>query len=588
MADGSSLLSRIAGAFDNLRKVAVGAGAALVATIVIGAVWRELAMGGIVIAPVVVKASDALDAPAPELAAQQIARHLDRIQRAGAEEWRKAHVDDGLRSVDLVIPGAQLSLRGVAREVVALFGLSPRTLRSAISRKEEGEYSAVVSLVGDHGSMTDCRAQDARAPGLDGIYECIALRALSFADPKVAASFVLHRERKECRALNAGVSLGTRDLHREELRIRNRRENCSFRETRNLIAQILSRGRKDDLPWIPYIYGQIHLARALALRDLRPPQSAAEIDVVLQQQLSEFDQAIGRFRESQQRLPESSSAIAVLMDAHLAKATAIHESTALMPWTDDPKSPLQFRLGIAEQTLAEARAQLAALPASRSRSLDGLVNRHEGVLHYRTWMIAAHRRTGAGQLTVAVGQPEELDLLDKANANFATSESKSTLTFMDYLQWGNIARARGDYDAAVTWYRRAADLAPLNGDPAVDVGVPVLNIVTTYLDRVEHGPEIAPHLHLLVALGALSDYIAWVSEGGPYPLLVPKAKKALARSGDPGEIPAFEACFDNVLATDPHIDPAVERWRAAGALKYCVEAAIVRANQRHAGASERF
>ncbi len=36
---------------------------------------------------------------------------LDRIQRPGVQEWRRLHVDDGIRPVDLQIPGAPLSVR---------------------------------------------------------------------------------------------------------------------------------------------------------------------------------------------------------------------------------------------------------------------------------------------------------------------------------------------------------------------------------------------------------------------------------------------------------------------------------------------
>ena len=72
--------------------------------------------------PVVVKATDTPDAPTPDLAAQQIARQLDRIQRSGVQEWRRLHVDDGIRPVDLQIPGAPISVRNAAREVVALSG----------------------------------------------------------------------------------------------------------------------------------------------------------------------------------------------------------------------------------------------------------------------------------------------------------------------------------------------------------------------------------------------------------------------------------------------------------------------------------
>ena len=78
---------------------------------------------------------------------------------------------------------------------------------------------------------------------------------------------------------------GAPDLQRVEQRINNRRERCSFSRTQNLIAKVMTGGNKADLRWVPYIYGQVHLARADALSDL-------------QQQLSELDQAVEQIRQS--------------------------------------------------------------------------------------------------------------------------------------------------------------------------------------------------------------------------------------------------------------------------------------------------
>src|ERR1700727_731946 len=78
---------RIAGWLDSLRKVVVAVAVTAAPLLLRAAVVRELSVGGIGIEPVVVKAADAADAPTPEVAARQIAQHLDRIQRAGAREW---------------------------------------------------------------------------------------------------------------------------------------------------------------------------------------------------------------------------------------------------------------------------------------------------------------------------------------------------------------------------------------------------------------------------------------------------------------------------------------------------------------------
>ncbi|HEY6715389.1 MAG TPA: hypothetical protein VI232_03520 [Reyranella sp.] len=559
---------RIAGWLDGLRKVVVAIAVTAAAIIVVAAIVRELAIGGIVIEPVVIKGPDAVDAPTPEVAAQQIARHLDRIQRAGAQEWRKAHVDDSIHSIDLQIPGSPISLGGAAREVVALFGGAPLTVRSALARRPPpAGYSAVTGIAGDPGSMADCPPEGEHAlDTLDAVFECIALSAITFHDPKVAASYVFQRERAECKALDTGVVSEMADLQREEQRIQNRRKSCSFDDTQKLLAKVLDTGRKADRPWVLYIYGQIHMARSAALAGLG-----------LQQQLSELDQAIARFRDFQKLMSTSPTAIAILMEAYLDKGIAIHQSTPRLGWSDDPASLLQWRLKLAEQTFAEADAQLNTIPARRSASLDALVGRLEGLLLYRQWMIAAHRRTKSGVLTVATGQPTELEQLSKAIAKFEAADVKTPTSAGSLVDWGNAARGAGKYEEAVALYRRAADLNA-SSDAAV-------NIVVAYLDQIVAGPKPAVEGQLLKALGALSDYLAWTSGGGPYDQLIPKTKRALAQTGDADEVPTFETCLTKGLAVENSSDPKIGRWQAAASLKLCVDGAIDRVNARSLGAA---
>ncbi|MGZ5904612.1 MAG: hypothetical protein ACXWKQ_04625, partial [Reyranella sp.] len=196
---------RIAGWLDSLRKVVVAVAVTAAAIIVVAAIVRELSIGGIVIEPVVVKAADAADAPTPEVAARQIARHLDRIQRAGAREWQRAHVDEEIQRIDLQIPGSPLSLGGAAREIVALFGGTPMTVRSALARRPpQAGYSAVTGIAGDPASIVECQPEGEHT--LDAVFECIALNAITFHDPKVAASYVFQREQAECNALDAGMA----------------------------------------------------------------------------------------------------------------------------------------------------------------------------------------------------------------------------------------------------------------------------------------------------------------------------------------------------------------------------------------------
>lgn len=538
--------------FDGFRKGVMAIGAAFIVIVVLAAIARELAMGGMVIDPVVVKATNTPDAPTPELAAQQIARQLDLIQRSGVQEWRRLHVDDGLHPVDLQIPGAPLSLRSAAREVVALFGLAPVTLRSALTRRnDQGGYSAVMSLAGDHGAMANCPA-DGIEDTLDNIYECIAFSAIAFVDPKTAASYILKREQAECKGLDSGLVPAMADLHREEHRINNRRELCSFARTQKLISRMMTGTNKADLRWVPYIFGQIHMARAEAL-----------VGVGLQQQLSELDQAIGRFRDSQRQMQDSPTTIAVLMKAFLRKGIIIHQTTPPMNWTDDADSLLQKRLNIADQTFAEAAAQLQQIPKSRSPGLDALVSRLEGLLIYRQWMIDAHRRTKSGVITVAMGKDELADL-EKAAAKYAAAEAKAPASATDLMDWGNILRATGKFDEAVVKYRRAVDL-----DPSTEG--PVLNIAIAYIERFERHAGSPDTGQLLVALGSLADYLAWTSSGGPYRSLLPRVKRLLASVGHGQE---FEECLSKTLGAPPFSDPKIEKWKDAAVFKFCVDGAI--------------
>ena len=70
--------------------------------------------------PVIVQLPDLKTAPTPDLAAQQIARNIDLIQRAGVSEWRKLYVDQSSSPIDLQVPGASLA---IGEEIVARLGL---------------------------------------------------------------------------------------------------------------------------------------------------------------------------------------------------------------------------------------------------------------------------------------------------------------------------------------------------------------------------------------------------------------------------------------------------------------------------------
>jgi tetratricopeptide (TPR) repeat protein len=547
--------------------VAVTIGVGLVVVLVFREVWKD----GIVIEPVIVQLPDLKGAPTSDLASQQIAKHIDYIQKAGVSEWRKLYVDQGSNPIDLQVPGAPLTLRATVRELAALFGVMRPTIRaSVVVRREPAGYQASVSMAGEMGARTTCEAADTPA-GIDEILECIALSAIGFIDPKVAASYVFATEQRACGNLDTAVPDDVAGVAREEWRIRNRRDRCSFEKTQAVISRILERGRPEDLPWVPYVFGRIHLARAAAL---------ATIDRA--QQLAELDQAIGRFGESLRRMPDSPTALAVLIDAYVRKGVSMHEATTNQQWTNERNSLLQFQLYLAESTFAEAAQKLNAIPRRRGETLDALVRRLEGHLIYRQWMLLAHRRTRSGMVSTAIGQPAELALLADAAQRYASAAAKGPISASLYTEWGNVLRASGDFAGAVEKYLWAADLNPADTSPR-------LNMAIAFLDRIEYGPAPADPFELLVALGASSDYLSWTSDGGPYPSFVPRITGALGRSGHVEDGDAFKKCMTPAVATPtvtvagPASAPAnaeIARWKATAELKYCVDRAIEQINNR--------
>jgi tetratricopeptide (TPR) repeat protein len=553
-----------------IRKVTISVAVTIGVCLVVVLVFREVWKDGIVIEPVIVQLPDLKGAPTSDLASQQIAKHIDYIQKAGVGEWRKLYVDQGSNPIDLQVPGAPLTLRASVRELAAMFGVTRPTVRaSVVLRREPAGYVASVSLAGEMGARATCEAADTPG-GIDEILECIALSAIGFIDPKVAASYVFSTEQRNCSNLDATVPPDASAVAREERRIKNRRERCSFEKTQAVIARILERGRPEDLPWVPYVFGRIHLARAAAL---------AGIDRA--QQLGELDQAIGRFGESLRHMPNSPTALAVLIDAYVRKGVSMHEATTTMQWTDERNSPLQFQLYLAESTFAEAAQKLNAIPKrGRGETLDALVGRLEGQLIYRQWMLLAHRRTKSGQISVALGQPTELALLADAAQRYASAAAKGPISASLYTEWGNVLRASGDFGGAVEKYLRAADLNPADTSPR-------LNMAIAFLDRVEHRPAPAEPFHLLVALGATSDYLSWTSSGGPYAGFIPRITRALARSGHVEDGEAFRKCMTSAMAAPVTVagpptpaDPEIARWKAAAELKYCVDRSIEQINNR--------
>lgn len=539
-----------------LRKASISVAVVLAISVVTLLIVREACEEGIVIDPVIVQLNDLKEPLTPELAALYIAKHIDGIQRSGVNEWRKLYVDQSPNPIDLQIPGAPLSLRTGVREIATLLGFKRPTLKmSIVARRVTPALAATVGIVGDPAARASCE-EEADADGMERIFACLALNAMIFIDPKVAASYVFDAEEKSCAGLDTDLPANPTALEREQRRILNRKARCGFPRTQELIAKVLQAGRAEDLPWVPYVYGKIHLARAEALTGIDQ-----------EQQIGELDQAIGRFISTSSQLPTSTSAIAILFEAYVRKGIAIHDSTKNFDWSDDPASMLQWKFWLAESTFNDAVNQLKRLPARRSQELDTLVQRIEGTLYYRQWMIAAHRRLKSGEVTVGLGNEGELAILRRSTEKYAAA-GRYLKTAALFVDWGNSLRALGRFDEAADLYLRAADLAPDDFRPRIDVA-------TAYLDRVKYGPSPAEPLHVLIALGAASNYFAWISGKIPFDDFLNGIEAALANTGTVGDLALFQSCRPR-----PEGVSEAERTAYVAAAKNCVDQVIAQANGR--------
>lgn len=509
---------------DVVRKIAVSLVVIVAVAIATVLLVREMRKQALAIDPVIVELLDLKEAMTPELAAQTLAKHLDAIQRSGAAEWSKLYVDHSSSPIDLQIPGVPFTMRAGMREVTSLFGKSRTTIQASIvSRRASPALAASVYVVGDPAGRASCEAY-ADASGMERLLECVALEVMTFVDPKVAASYAFNIEKTQCKDLDAESRADEDEATRELRRLKKRRSACGFERTRSLIAKALERGRPDDRPWVSYVYGRVHLARAIALTGIDR-----------EDQLSELDQAIGRFMGARSELNNAPSAVATLFEAYVLKGTLIHEATTTMQWQSDSGSPMQYQLYLAEATFEDAEKNLKAIPSHRTPELNALVKGFEGQLYYRLWMIKAHQRTRKGIVTVADKRDAgEMSLLERSNASYAiAAQYEPTAVLLTH--WGNTLRALHRFEDAAGRYLQAADLAP-------DWYAPRINVAIAYLDRVEHAEAQPPLVHVLYALGSSSDYLGWVSGGDPLDGFLSRIDRALARTGVPEEQKIYQAC----------------------------------------------
>ncbi len=98
---------------------------------------RLLCRRTVVLEPVIVKGRGGDGSPTVEMATQQIATYVDKIQRTGAREWRPPSFIDTEQALSIQIPGSSLSVDSVVREIVGVPSASASRRQSLYHRKPE-------------------------------------------------------------------------------------------------------------------------------------------------------------------------------------------------------------------------------------------------------------------------------------------------------------------------------------------------------------------------------------------------------------------------------------------------------------------
>jgi tetratricopeptide (TPR) repeat protein len=562
------------------RVVSKGGLAVLVSVVVvigIVEVVRECWSDTILMEPVIVKGP--VGGPTVEMATQQIATYFDKIRETGAREWRPLAFSEGGPPISIPIPGTPFNVESIIREIASFFPQRRQILKISITANPSGTgYVAAVSI-SHNGSQKRKTCETDNKPGeLGTMFECIAVEAMKIIDPLYAASYALSVEEQRCARFQP-ERLPATDLVSEKKRLLQvLREYCSFALTRSLASTIIDRGRADDQPWVSYIYGRLHLARADAV---------AKVDT--EAQWYEFDRAIRRFEASQDKqnkLPPTARAIQ--METYVRNGVSIQESVGTLDWKTHEDFILH-RLDDAKDILVKATQQLkdADSPPKAPRLCDGagsdvipafpvdmpalpvaaMDSHMHGLILYRQWMIQTRSRYRNGEFGFANGA-EEGTQLRKSLKDFeraACLQPKQPYEF--YVEWGNTLRALRRFDIAVEKYRQAGDIAP-------DSYIPMLNVTVALLEKSkdryrtedEHRTE-----HLFEALRETSSYLTWISDGGPYTTFVDRIAEVLGEVGDGSLAEDFAFCRWSLSFHEA--DPKVADLSHTAALKYCVDQA---------------
>ncbi|HEY6715565.1 MAG TPA: hypothetical protein VI232_04415 [Reyranella sp.] len=545
-------------------------------------VVSECRYDGISMEPVIVKGPAGEGAPTVEMATQQIATYIDKIQRTGAREWRPHDLAESEQpGVSIQIPGSSLNVETIVRELAGMFPHRRRILKISITANPSGSGYVGAIAISQDGPPTRATCQTDDKPGALGrMFECLAVEAMKAVDPLFAASYVLSVEKAQCAKFEPGHLSSVNAVAGEQRRLEMLREVCSFARTRAVVSSIVVRGKTDDQPWVSYIYSKLHLARAKAL---------AKTDT--EAQWYEFDRAISRFKAlSRQEVP--ASALATQLWAYIRNGLSIQESVLALDWKDGTKAEIiKHRLDTAEKFLEaaarrlqhltdgqqKASAQAAFLSAAVAPpaklddddSLGPMASVMRGIILYRQWMIQAHRRKLQNDSEFAVGAEEE-NQLKKAVKFFEASQGHAKHNVQFLMQWGNALRALRRFDDAITQYRQAADIAP-------EDYAPLLNVAVALLDKAK-----VDDVTLQVrfdAMSQMSSYLTWISDGGPFTTLPKKIADALA--GDSREAEAFVKCRQDHAQYEAA--PAVQDMSHTAALKICVDQARDSLSTRVAG-----
>src|SRR5215470_1958093 len=288
-------------------------------------VARECLSDTILMEPVIVKGP--VGGPTVEMATQQIATYFDKIQGTGAREWRPLAFSEGGPTISIQIPGTPFNVETIIREIASLFPHRRRILKISITANPSGTgYAAAVSISRNGSVNRKTCETDNKPDELGAMFQCITVEAMKIIDPLYAASYALSVEEERCARFQP-EHLQTTDLVSERKRLLQvLRDYCSFPLTRSLVSTIIDRGRTHDQPWVSYIYGKLHLARADAV---------AKVDT--EAQWYEFDRAIRRFEASQDpqdkqnKLPPTARAIQ--MATYVKNGVSIQESVRTLDWT---------------------------------------------------------------------------------------------------------------------------------------------------------------------------------------------------------------------------------------------------------------